>query len=199
MLFLIKKSNFKFILTLFFSLCVFFSCKNSETLKSKTTQETIQETTQETTQETNLKTKSDDLNEVLKNLQESISLCYNCSSDFNLKQIKFLFSVFNKDLSTDNFSSLILNDDVSFSLCNDKRDSGYIDCFYLLELKVKNSINIDEILKSFNKIPHTTIHYKPPNNWSWFKKNNKIYFLHSEFYDLNGEEFKNVDKLIRKK
>lgn len=185
---LIQKLNCRLFFYLFISISILFSCKNFETTKIRTEREAdLKDITT---------TENKSLDKLLQRIKESISICNDCTYDFSLKKLEYLFSVFNKDLSTNNFSDLILNDAISFSLCNKKRDLGYLDCFYLFELKVEN--DLDEVFESFDKIPNNTIHYKPPQNWSWYKKNNKIFFLYSKFYDLDSKEFKNIDSIIRK-
>ena len=172
----------------FILIIVFFSCKKQEKSIPVNNEEKVVTVTKE---EEKVRT-----NNIIQKIEKSIPLCNNCKPNLTLGELEWLLSLFNKDLSTNDFSSLIFNDVVSFSLCNDKVNSQYVDCFSLFEFKIDNKSNIDEIFKTCNKILTTTIHYKPPQNWLWYKQNNKIYFLYSSYYSINSKEFKTIDSII---
>lgn len=135
--------------------------------------------------------------ELERTIKKSFKTCEPCLDEFSERKIEYLFQVLKEDFNTNIFDRLYFNKQISFSFCQNKyKNEGYMDCIYITKFSTDNVKDTEEIYEWLMKIPQTTIHYKPPQFWKWIMRDNSIYMLYSNVYDMESYEFEEVKKIM---
>lgn len=128
---------------------------------------------------------------------ESQKVCKPCIDDFSEEKIGYLMNALNRDFSTSIFDSLKYSKQIAFSRCkNNYQEKGYLDCFYINKLIAANKSTAAKIFDYLSNIDEKTIYYNPPQYWSWYLLEDKIYFLYSNTYAKDSDEFLEVKGIM---
>ncbi len=132
-------------------------------------------------------------------INKTFKICEPCVDRYDEKDVRILLDILNKDLGTNKLDSLKYKRQYAFSFCENKyKEKGYLDCFYITELKASDAEEAENIYKELEKIPNTTIYYVRPQFWHWILRGDTIYFLYSNVYGFDSYEFEEIKAIMYK-
>ena len=183
---MIKKTHFSLIISFLF---LFFSCKGQESESFKTEVYIFHDCS--------INFSKSKIDEIKQRIQSKVKIYEPNLKPSNL-MVSGILNSFNKSLKTNAFNKVCKINQIRFLLGKHNYNNFYTDQFNIQEWFVKNKEDATLIYKYLNEIPNKKIYYKPPQNWKWLKDENRIYFIYSETYKSNSEEFKNIFDIVKK-